>query len=116
MKLRQVAALLGAQVRSCRELLDKDVENVFCTDMMADVLAFSIPDAVLITRLHNLSVVRSALMADIHCIVFSDGLVPGPELLALAETHGLVVMTVPDTMFAATETLLDAGLEEADWA
>ena len=55
-------------------------------------------------------------MADIHCIVFSDGLVPGPELLALAETHGLVVMTVPDTMFAATETLLDAGLEEADWA
>jgi DRTGG domain. len=116
MKLQKVAELIGAWVLACEELLEKDVENVFCTDMMADVLAFSIPDAVLITRLHNLSVVRSALMADIHCIVFSDGLVPGPEILALAETHELVVMTVESTMFTATETLLDAGLAEADWS
>lgn len=116
MKLRQVAALLGAEVLSCEELLDKEVENVFCTDMMADVLAFSIPDAVLITRLHHLSVVRSALMADIHCIVFSDGLRPAPHILDLAETHELVIMTVERTMFSATEILLDAGLAEADWA
>ena len=116
MKLQQVAELLDAEVLSCAELLDQDVENVFCTDVMADVLAFSDPDTVLITRLHNLSVVRSALMADIHCIVFSDGLVPGPEILALAETHELVVMTVESTMFTATETLLDAGLAEADWS
>ena len=116
MKLQQVAELLDAEILSCAELLDTDVENVFCTDVMADVLAFSTPDTVLITRLHNLSVVRSALMTDNHCIVFSDGLIPGPEILAQAETHDLVVMTVPTTMFAATETLLDAGLEEADWA
>jgi hypothetical protein len=116
MKLQQVADLLDAEVLSCPELLDQDVENVFCTDVMADVLAFSDPDTVLITRLHNLSVVRSALMTDNHCIVFSDGLIPGPEILHLAETHDLVVMTVPTTMFAATEALLEAGLEEADWA
>ena len=115
MKLQQVTELLDADVLSCEELLDKEVENVFCTDVMADVLAYSDPDTVLITRLHNLSVVRSALMTDNHCIVFSDGLIPGPEILHLAETHDLVVMTVPTTMFAATETLLEAGLEEADW-
>ena len=115
MKLQQVAELLDAKVLSCAELLEKEVENVFCTDVMADVLAYSTPDTVLITRLHNLSVVRSALMTDNHCIVFSDGLVPGPEILALADTHNLVVMTVESTMFAATETLLDAGLAEADW-
>ena len=115
MKLQQVADLLGAEVLSCAELLDRDVEYVFSTDVMADVLAYSAPDTVLITRLHNLSVVRSALMTDNHCIVFSDGLVPGPEILTLAETHELVVMTVSTTMFAATETLLEAGLEEADW-
>ena len=116
MKLQQVADLLDAEVLSCAELLDKDVENVFCTDVMADVLAYSDPDTVLITRLHNLSVVRSALMTDNHCIVFSDGLIPGPEILRLAETHELVVMTVSTTMFAAAETLLEAGLAEADWA
>lgn len=116
MKLKQVAALLNAQVLSCKHLLDTQVENLFCTDVMADVLAFSIPDAVLITRLHNLSVVRSALMTDIRCIVFSDGLQPPAEILSLAETHELVVMSVTDTMFRAAELLLDAGLAEADWA
>jgi hypothetical protein len=116
MKLKQVAALLNAQVISCEHLLDTEVENLFCTDVMADVLAFSIPDAVLITRLHNLSVVRSALMADLRCVVCSDGMTPSPEILSLAETHDLVVMTVGDTMFRAAEILLDAGLAEADWA
>ena len=116
MKLKQVSALLNARVICGEELLEKRAEHVFCTDVMADVLAFSIPDAVLITRLHNLSVVRSALMTDIRCIVFSDGLQPPAEILSLAETHELVVMSVTDTMFRAAELLLDAGLAEADWA
>ena len=115
MKLRKIAELLDAQVLSREELQDRDVVHVFCTDVMADVLAFSIPDTVLITRLHNLSVVRSALMADIPCIVFSDSLVPAPELVNLADIHGLAVMSCAGTMFDAVAALLDAGLQEAEW-
>ena len=116
MKLKQVSALLNARVICGEELLEKRAEHVFCTDVMADVLAFSEPDAVLITRLHDLSVVRSCLMADIPCVVLSDGILPSPEFISLAEAQELVVMTVPGSMFRAVEILLDAGLNEADWS
>ena len=115
MKLQQVAELLGARVLSCEELLDTNVDNVFCTDVMADVLAYASSHTVLVTRLLNLSVVRSSVMAEIHCIVFSDSKSPAPELLRLAETHELVVMETEQSMFSATEALLNAGLSDAAW-
>ena len=115
MKLRQIAALLSARVLTCEELLDTDVDNVFCTDMMADVLAYASSHTVLITRLLNLSVVRSSVIAEIHCVVFSYSVSPASELLRLAENHDLVIMDTTDSMFTATEKLLDAGLSDAAW-
>ena len=115
MELRQVAELLNARVLTNPELLDTRVDNVFCTDVMADVLAYASDRTVLITRLLNLSVVRSAMMADIHCVVFSDSTAPAPEILDLAEIHDMVVMSTHDTMFHAVSVLLDAGLLDAEW-
>ena len=115
MKLREVADHLGAQVLAGEELLDVNVDNVFCTDVMADVLAFASSDTVLITRLVNLSVVRSSIMAEVHCVVFSDGILPPPSLLHLAETHEIAVMAVGGTMFHAVNLLMEAGLDDAAW-
>lgn len=115
MKLQQIANLLNARVLAGGDLLDTNVDNVFCTDLMADVLRYASSDTVLITRLLNLSVVRSSVMAEIHCVVFSDCTSPAPELLALAEAHDLAVMETEISMFDATEKLLDAGLSDAAW-
>jgi len=115
MKLRQVAELLGARVFTDEALLENSVDNVFCTDLMADVLRFASSDTVLITRLLNLSVVRSSMMAEVHCVVFPEGVEPPAELLALAEAHDIAVMATMRTMFEDVETLLDAGLSDAAW-
>ena len=115
MELRQVAELLKAQVLTNPKLLDTHVDNVFCTDVMADVLAFASEHTVLITRLLNLSVVRSAMMADIHCVVFSDSTDPEPSILRLAEHNDIVLMATEHSMFDATEALLEAGLSDAAW-
>ena len=115
MQLHQIAALLDADVLACEELLDTEVENVFCSDLMADVLAYASSNTVLITRLLNLSVVRSSLLTEVHCVVFSDSASPARDLLRLAETHALVVMQTHHTMFDAVETLPDAGLSDAAW-
>ena len=102
MTLQQIADLLSARVLTCEELLDTPVDNVFCTDLMADVLAFASSHTVLITRLVNLAVVRSSLLTEIHCVVFSDGVCAEPALRTLAETHDLVLMETPMTMLDAT--------------
>ncbi len=115
MKLQQIAELLEARVLTCEELLDTNVDNVFCTDVMADVLAYASSHTVLITRLINLSVVRSSIMTEVHCVVFSDDAVPAPEILKQAENHELVIMETDMTMFQATELLLNEGLSDAAW-
>ena len=115
MKLEKIAELLNAGVLSGEELMDTNVDNVFCTDMMADVLAYASSHTVLITQLLNLSVVRSSVMVEIHCVVFSGSTTPEPSLLALADAHDIAVMVTELSMFAATEKLLDAGLSDAAW-
>lgn len=115
MKLHQVAEHLGARVLTDEALLENNVDNVFCTDLMADVLRYASSDTVLITRLMNLAVVRSSIMAEVHCVIFPEGVVPSPELLTLAESHDVSVMQTDHSMFDSTEILLDAGLSEGSW-
>ncbi len=115
MKLHQVAELLGARVLTDEALLENEVENVFCSDMMADVLRYASSDTVLVTRLLNQAVVRSSIMAEVHCVIFPEGVEPTPELLKLAERHEIAVMTTVRTMFEDVEALLDAGLSDAAW-
>ena len=115
MKLRQVADLLKARVLTDEELLENSVDNVFCTDLMADVLRYASSDTVLITRLVNLAVVRSSMLAEVHCVVFPAGTEPTQELLHLAEAHEVAIMATELSMFDATERLLESGLSEAAW-
>lgn len=115
MKLREVAKLLEARVLTDEALLENEVENVFCSDMMADVLRYASSDTVLVTRLLNQAVVRSSIMAEVHCVIFPEGVEPTPGLLALAEAHDIAVMSSLHTMFEDVETLLDAGLSDAAW-
>lgn len=115
MKLRQVAELLNARVLTDEELLENEVENVFCSDLMADVLRYASSDTVLVTRLLNQAVVRSSMMAEVHCVVFPEDVEPPADLLALAELHDIAVMATKRSMFEDVETLLDAGLSDASW-
>ena len=115
MKLRQVAELLQAEVLTDESLLDNEVDNVFCSDMMSDVLRYASSDTVLVTTLVNLAVVRSSVMAEVHCVVFPEGLEPPVQLLTMAENQDITVMAVPKSLFETVDILLDAGLSDASW-
>lgn len=113
MKIREIAELLRAEVLSGKEMLDTEVQNAFCCDMMSDVLAFATNQSVLITGLLNPQVVRTAMMLDMHCIVFIQGKEPTPEIVSLAEANDIVVMVTPESMFSSAGRLYDTGLLDA---
>ena len=115
MKLRQVAELLQAEVLTDESLLDNEVDNVFCSDMMSDVLRYASSDTVLVTTLVNLAVVRSSVMAEVHCVVFPEEVEPPAQLLNMAEAHDIAVMATERSMFEDVEILLNAGLSDASW-
>ena len=110
MKLQEIAELLKARVLSSEHMLDTDVQNAFCCDMMSDVLAFATNQSVLLTGLLNPQVVRTAMMMDMHCIVFINGKEPTPEIVSLADANDIVIMVSDESMFRAAGRLFDTGL------
>ena len=110
MKLQEIAELLKARVLSSEHMLDTEVQNAFCCDMMSDVLAFATNQSVLITGLLNPQVVRTAMMLDMHCIVFINGKEPTPEIVSLADANDIVIMVSDESMFRAAGRLFDTGL------
>ena len=114
MELREIAELLKARVLSSEHMLETEVRNAFCCDMMSDVLAFATNQSVLITGLLNPQVVRTAMMLDMHCIVFIQGKEPTPEIVSLAEANDIVVMVSDESMFRAAGLLFDTRLLNTD--
>ena len=110
MTIRELIPVLDARVLCGEDKLDQEVNTACGSDLMSDVLAFVKDQSVLLTGLTNPQVVRTAEMMDMHCIIFVRGKVPGADILALAQTRGIVVMTSPKRMYEACGLLYTNGL------
>ena len=113
MKIRQIAALLGAEVLTGEGLLEEEALSACGSDMMSDVLAYVKDQSVLLTGLVNQQVVRTAMMMDMRCVVFVRSKRPTAEMLALAAENGIVVMSTQLRMYEACGRLYHNGLGRA---
>ena len=114
MTIAQMRDILGAKVLTGEDLLTQEVHSACGSDLMSDVLAFVKEQAVLLTGLVNLQVVRTAEMMDMLCIVFVRGKCPDDAILALARDSGLVILSTPLRMYSACGKLYAAGLTGPD--
>ena len=110
MKIREIATLLDAKILCGEEMLDTEVHDAFCCDMMSDVLAFATNQSVLMTGLLNPQVVRTAMMLDMRCVVFTCGKYPTPEIISLARENGIVVLSTEHYMFTTSGLLYMTGM------
>ena len=110
MKIREIAALLGAEVLCCAERLDEQVHAACGSDMMSDVLAYVKDQAVLLTGLVNIQTVRTADMMDMVCIVFVRSKRPTLEMIETAQESGIALLSTEKRMFEACGILYTNGL------
>ena len=110
MKMSKIVELLDAKVLCGEELLENEVHSACGSDMMSDVLAFVKDQAVLLTGLVNLQVVRTAAMMDMLCIVFVRGKNPTDDIVEFARDNGIVVLAREERMYPACGKLYANGL------
>ena len=110
MRLADIREILDATVLQGEHQLDQEVLSACGSDFMSDVLAYVKNQALLLTGLVNLQVVRTADMLDMKCIVFVRGKTPPEEILQLAGERGIVIMTSPKRMYEACGLLYSKGL------
>ena len=113
MKISTLKELLEADVLCGEESLDKDVHSACGSDMMSDVLAFVKDQAVLMTGLVNLQVIRTAEMMDMICIVFVRAKRPTPEMIEAAKESGIVLLATQKRMYESCGILYTNGLTGA---
>lgn len=110
MKLSEVKELLNAEVYAGSDKLDMEVKEACGSDLMSDVLAFVKEQALLLTGLQNLQVLRTAEMMDIEAVVFVRGKVPPQDIIDFADSRGMVLMTTELPMFVSCGLLYSGGL------
>ena len=110
MKIREVVALLGAEILCGEDHLDTEIHTACGSDMMSDVLAYVKDQSVLLTGLLNPQVVRTAEMMDMLCIVFVRGKRPEQNVVDLAREKGIVLLSTDLRLFVACGILYTHGL------
>jgi hypothetical protein len=113
MRLTEIQMLLCCEVLSGDLHADPDIEQVFAADLMSDVLAFSSSDAILLTGLASIQSVHTADVADLRAIVFVHDKRPGPQVVELAKTKKIPLLTTRHNLFDACGVLHGHGLKGA---
>ena len=110
MKISEIVTLLNAEILCGEDLLDAEVRSACGSDMMSDVLAFVKDQAVLLTGLVNPQVVRTAQMMDMRCVVFVRGKNPSDDIIDLARSSGIALLSTSERMYVACGKLYSNGL------
>lgn len=110
MTLEEISKTIEAEVITGQDKLKTEVRVGCAADLMSDVLAFAMSDALLLTGLVSRQVVYAAEVADIHAICFIRGKRPDKQTVKLAEQKGQVLMTSRLPMFVSCGRLFANGL------
>ncbi len=111
MNLDEIAAALA-----CERLVlipgdgEPEIDVVVASDGRSEILAFHCPNALMLTGLTNIQSVRTAVVADVHAIVYVRGKRPPDRVVELAREKGIPVLTTELGMFDCCGILYGAGL------
>ena len=112
MKLEDIAAALHCETLSKVDHV-VDIELVVASDGMSEILAFHSPGALMLTGLTNIQSVRTAIVADVHAIVYVRGKHPPEKVVELAREEEIPVLRTKLGMFECCGILYRAGLRGA---
>ncbi|MBR4136349.1 MAG: hypothetical protein IKU03_08080 [Bacteroidales bacterium] len=111
MTLQEIASLVQAKVITGEEFLDREVECVFASDLMSDVLTIKDHDGLLLlTGLCNLQSMRTCEMADIQMVIVVRGKVVTEDMIEIAQDNDIVLLSTSYSMYKTSGILYNAEI------
>lgn len=110
MKIEKIIELLDAHVLCGHDRISEDISHAFSSDLMSDVLTLDTENILLLTGLANVQIIRTAEVAEIHCLCIVRNKKVSPEIVELAGKLRMVVLESPYSMFKASGILYANGL------
>ena len=111
MKIKEIARLVDGEIVGAPADDSYEVEKAFASDLMSDVLRFSMEDTVLITGLCNNQTMRTSDMADLRVVLIGRDKQPDAEMLELAEDSDITIIKSRYSLFKLSGILYNAGIK-----
>jgi predicted transcriptional regulator len=110
MEINEIVKLLDAEVICGHDRLSDKIASAFASDLMSDVLTLDTDRMMLITGLCNMQTIRTAEMADIHCILFVRGKKVPLDMREMANENRMVVLECKYSLFRTVGILYSHGM------
>ena len=102
MTVSELAALCGFKVLAAPSP-ERTVDGVYIGDLLSWVMGRAKENDAWITIMSNVNVIAVATLSDVSCVIFAEGVTPDDELIGLAGTKGINLLSSDG---AAYETAL----------
>ncbi len=114
MRLKEVVAALGLEVRSGADKLEREVRGGYASDLLSDVMAHSKSGDLWITLQVHLNIVAVATLNDLVGIVLVNGREPEGPTLSKAEAEGVPLLVSSRPAFDLVGRLYEMGIRGGD--
>jgi anti-sigma regulatory factor (Ser/Thr protein kinase) len=101
MKIRAIKNILHASLIQTVGNLNVEIDHIYASDLMSDVLAFGKSNSVLLTGLATQQAIIAAHMAEFKGIVFIRGKKPDDGSKEFAKNHEIILLTTNYDMYDA---------------
>jgi predicted transcriptional regulator len=113
MTLREIRDILGAEVLSGEQFLDREVETGFACDLISDMLAFASSNTLIITSLTNPHVIHTAEVMDAVGVIFVGGKKPNLEMIKDSNKNSIPLLSTDLLIFKCCGLLFEKGIQGA---
>jgi|SRR6056297_434743 len=113
MKVKEIKDILNAKIYTGQEWYEKEIQGVFASDLMSDVLTteFFEDKSILVSGLNNPQVIRTAEMLDIDAVILIRGKIPTEETISMAKENDMVLMSTNSNMYNTCGILYSKGIK-----
>ncbi len=109
MKLSEVSKKCG--LKAVNVYKDKEIEGVYISDMVSDLITLTKANLLLITLQTNKSLIAAANLVDVAAVVFVKGKKPAPDLIELANKVGIGLFTTSVDAWTLASKLTKLGIK-----
>jgi len=109
MKLQQV--IEKADLKALTNVEDREVEGVFISDMLSDVMTGANAENLWLTVQTHTNIVSAANLVDLAAIVITSGKEVPQATIDLANRYHVIILTTPLKTFEMATQLMGIGLK-----
>ncbi|MBQ7936384.1 MAG: AraC family transcriptional regulator [Clostridia bacterium] len=99
MNVHELAAACGFTYYSGKEAEGRLVRGAYCCDLLSWVIGRAGEEDALVTVMSNANVIAVAVMADLPCVILTEGVKPDEKALEKALENDVVVLSSSKTSY-----------------